>query len=71
MFRAVIMGDINIDLNSSKYTSSQSGYLNVLKSNLLSKPTLVTATSQTTIDHILSNDCDSVLTSGVFFLQVT
>ena len=68
--KALIMGDINIDLNSSEYTSSQSEYLNVLKSNgfsnLITKPTRVTATSQTTIDHILSNDYDSALTPGVF-----
>ena len=68
--KALIMGDINIDLNPSEYTSSQSEYLNVLKSNgfsnLITKPTRVTATSQTTIDHILSNDYDSVLTPGVF-----
>ena len=68
--KTLIMGDINIDLNSSEYTSSQSEYLNVLKSNgfsnLITKPTRVTATSQTTIDHILSNDYDSVLKPGVF-----
>ena len=34
--------------------------------NLITKPTRVTATSQTTIDHISSNDCDSVLTPGDF-----
>ena len=68
--KALIMGDINIDLNSNEYTSSQSEYLNVLKSNgfsnLITKPTRVTATSQTTIDHILSNNYDSVLTPAVF-----
>ena len=49
--QAVVMGDINIDLNSSEYTSSQSEYSNVLKSNgffnLITKPMRVTATSQT------------------------
>ena len=72
--RAVIMGDINIDLNSSEYTSSQSKYLNVLKSNgfsdLITKPTRVTATSRTTIDYILSNNYDSVLTPGVFSFKL-
>ena len=68
------MRDINIDLNSSEYTSSQSEYLNVLKSNefsnLITKPTRVTATPQTTIDHNLSNDYDSVLTPGVFSFKL-
>ena len=68
------MWDINIDLNSSEYTSSQSEYLNVLKSNgfssLITKPTRVTASSQTTIDHILSNNYDSVLTPGVFSFKL-
>ena len=68
--KAVVMGDINIDLNCSEYTSTQNEYLNVLKSNgfsnLIIKPKRLTATSQTTIDHILSNDYDSVLMHGVF-----
>ena len=64
--KAVVMRDINIDLNSNEYTSSQGEYLNVLESNgfsnLITKPTSVTATSQPTIDHIFSNDYDSVPT---------
>ena len=68
------MEDINIVLNSSEDTSSQSEYLNELKSNgfsnLITKSTRVTATSQTTIDHILSNDYDSVLTPGVFSFKL-
>ena len=45
--KAVIMGDIKIDLSSSKYASSLSEYLNALKSNgfsnLVTKPTCLTA----------------------------
>ena len=29
--KVVVMGDINIDLNCSEYTSTQNEYLNVLK----------------------------------------
>ena len=54
--KAVIMGDVKIYLSSSKYASSLSEYLNVLKSNgfsnLVTKPTCLTATSQIRIDHI-------------------
>ena len=37
---------------------------------LITKPTRVTATPQTTIDHILSNEYDSVLTPGVFSFKL-
>ena len=39
-------------------------------SNLITKPTRVTATSQTTIDHTLSNDYDFFLTSSTFFFKL-
>ena len=72
--RGVVMGNINIDVHTSEYTFSQCEYLNVLKSNgfsnLIAKSKHVTATSQVTTDHILSNDCDSVLTPGVFSFKL-
>ena len=39
-------------------------------SNLVTKPTRVTATLQTTVGHILFNDYNSVLTPGVFSFKL-
>ena len=64
------MGDINIDISSDHHSLFQNDYLNAIKSNgfssLITNPTRVTTTSQTIIDHILTNVHDSVLTPGVF-----
>ena len=68
--RVIIMGDINIDLSSTHHSLSQNDYLNTIKSNgfssLITNPTRVITTSQTIIDHILTNVHDLVLTPGVF-----
>ena len=52
--RAILLGDINFNLNSS--TVSTSEYLHILNTyafmNLINKSTRVTSNSQTTIDHI-------------------
>ena len=69
------MGDINIDITSDHHSLSQNDYLNALKSNgfssLITNPaTRATTTSQTIIDHILTNVHDSVLTPGVFFYKL-
>ena len=37
---------------------------------MITTPTRITATSQTTIHHILANDYDSVLTPGVFSFKL-
>ena len=67
--KALILGDINIDLNSDKNLVCLTDYSHILQSNafisLIDKPTRVTRTSQTVIDHILTNDCESILTPGV------
>ena len=63
------VGDINIDLNSNLERSPLSDYLLLLQSNalfsLITKPTRVTNTSSTVIDHILINDGVSSLSSRV------
>ena len=67
--KALIFGDINIDLNSDKTLVHLTDYSHILQSNafisLIDKPTRVTRTSQTVIDHILTNDCESILPPGV------
>ena len=72
--RVIIMGDIDIDLSLNHHSLSQNDYLNTIKSNgfssLITNPTRVTTTSQTIIDHILTNVHDSVLTPGVFYYKL-
>ena len=68
----ILMGDINVDL---KYDSSlKSEYLHMIESNafssLIIQPTRVIAGSQTIIDHLLTNDTESVITPGVFLYKL-
>ena len=39
--------------------------------SLITKPTRVTVSSQTVIDHILTNDCRSLITPGVFSYKIS
>ena len=70
--KVYILGDINIDLNSNNLSSS---YLRMLQSHmyfsLITKPILATVSSQTVIDHILTNDCRSLITPGVFSYKIS
>ena len=70
---AMIMGDINIDLASQ--TNYVSDYNLLLRSNfffsLITKPTRVTNPSETIIDHVLTNDTDSILTPGVLTYSIS
>ena len=70
----VIMGDINTDLNPKNNSAVQSDYLHMLESNafsnLMTKPTRVTENSQTTIDHLLTNDNESLINPGVFHYKL-
>ena len=54
-----ILGDININ-TSSQSNNIVTNYLNMLDSNsvafLINKPTRVTDTSSSTLDHILTNE---------------
>ena len=65
--KVMIMSDINIDLASQ--TNYVSDYNLLLQSNfffsLITKPARVTNSSKTIIDHVLTNDTDSILTPGV------
>ena len=70
---AMIMGYINIDLASQ--TNYVSDYNLLLQSNfffsLITKPTRVTNPSETIIDHVLTNDTDSILTPGVLTYSIS
>ena len=66
-----IVGDINIDISSkSKLSNSSRNYQNMLSSHavfpIITKQTRVTDTSATTIDHILTNDCNHSVFPGIF-----
>ena len=67
------MGDINIDLTAN--TTLTSDYMRLLHSNafcnLITKPTRVTSATQTTIDHILTNDDESIITPGVLSYKIS
>ena len=73
--KTVIMGDINLDLNSNKAPSLVSDYLDIIRSNafsnLIDKPTRVTPNTQTIIDHVLTNDSESILTPGVLVYPIS
>ena len=60
-----IIGDFNIDVNSSDISNNSALFRNILSSNeifsLIDKPTCVTSSSSTTIDHILTNDTSNTL----------
>ena len=70
--KVVLMGDLIIDLNSD--SSRRADYVNLIESNafsnLITQPTCVTADSQTIIDHILTNDNESVITPRVFLYKL-
>ena len=71
--KVMIMGDINIDLASQ--TNYVSDYNLLLQSNfffsLITKPTRVTYSSKTIIDHVLTNDTDSILTPGILTYSIS
>ena len=73
--KVVILGDVNIDLSSDLTRSPLSDYFLLLQSNafasLTTKPTRVTNTSSTVIDHILINDSDSSISSGVLTYSIS
>ena len=73
--KVYIFGDINLDLNPQQTSSSISDYLQTLDSNgfacLITDPTRVTLNSKTIIDHLLTNDCESKLTTGVISCKIS
>ena len=73
--KAYIFGDINLDLNPQQTSSPMSDYLQTLNSNgftsLITNPARVTLNSETVIDHLLTNDCESKLTPGVISYKIS
>ena len=71
--KVLLMGDINIDLPTNATLTSD--YMRLLHSNafcnLITKRTRVTSTTQTMIDHILTNDNESIVTPGVLSYKIS
>ena len=69
-----ILGDISIDLLNPQ-DSLTIEYTNILNRNTftsqISKPTRITNTSSTIIDHILINNCNVSVMSGILEFQIT
>ena len=67
--KCLVLGDINIDLNPENVKPAASDYIHLLQGNaffsLITSPTRVTSNSQTFIDHIFTNDYESIVTPGV------
>ena len=67
--KCLFLGDINIHLNPENVHPASSDYIHLLQSSaffsLNTSPTRVTSTSQTSIDHIFTNDYQSIVTPGV------
>ena len=70
--KVILMSDIKTDLNSN--SSLKSGYIHMIESNafssLINKPTRVATGYETIIDH-LTDDTESVITSGVFQWKIS
>ena len=72
-YKVLIFGDINIDVNAN--VTATHDYLRMIESNafinLITKPTRITQSSQTTIDHILTNDSQSSITPGILIFSIS
>ena len=73
--RYYLFGDFNINVNSTVNNEDGLNYLNTISSNeaysLINKPTRVTNVSQTTIDHIVTNDSTHVIYPVIFLSDLT
>ena len=73
--RYYLFGDFNINVNSTVNNEGGLNYLNTISSNgaysLINKSTRVTNVSQTTTDHIVTNDSTHVIYPIIFLSDVT
>ena len=70
-----IIGNFNIDVNSSDISNNSAPFFNMLNSNgvysLIDKPTHVTGTSSTNIDHILTDDTSNIIYPCIFLSEIS
>ena len=68
-------GNININIDKSNHTNTAIGYVNIVLSSgalpIITVPTMVTLSSSTIIDHIITNDLKHNLTSFVIPKDMT
>ena len=71
----ILMGDLNIDVLSQNKENSVIQYKNMLLSlglkNKISKPTRITETTETVLDHVITNLPNDVMYSGILVAKVT
>ena len=71
----ILMGDYNIDSSKQNTNKKVTDYLNELYSagccSLINKPTRITDTSATTLDHIYSNSLHKISVSGVLISDIS
>ena len=74
-YNIVFLGDINIDVSSSNCDGNGKKYQDLLLSlnlkNLISKPTRITTSSETIIDHVITNIPYEQCKSGVLVNNIT
>ena len=70
-----ILGDLNININTSNISLQGFKFLNITESNgaihLITKPTRVTAGSSSIIDHIITNDLGHKISPFVILSNLT
>ena len=71
----IISGDFNIDVGKQNSDSKVSDYLNDIYSAgsylLINKPTRITSTSSTTLDHIYSNHANKICYPGILIYDIS
>ena len=74
-YNVILMGDINIDVSPQIKENPQIQYKNMLLSlglkNKISKPTRITETTETILDHIITNLPNEITHSGILVAGVT
>ena len=71
----VLMGDYNINISKQNIDNKIQNYVNEIYSSgcfsLINKPTRITTTSATTLDHIYSNSLQKFSVSGIVISDVS
>ena len=71
----VLMGDYNISISKQNIDNKIQNYVNEIYSSgcfsLINKPTRITTTSATTLDHIYSNSLQNFSVSGILISDVS
>ena len=73
-YNVIFLGDMNLDVSPMVKNKAITDYKNILSSlglrNMISKPTRITKTSQTTIDHVITNVPHQAIYAGILNCDV-